>query len=405
MKTLPLLLVLSLLGNAALTYAVLRSAAPRSSPSREPAAASAASAPTSHAAATSSNASMPAAPAPTLWSRVYSDDIEQLAARLKEAGFSAREISAIVLPRLAEKFSIVQSGLRRPYWQSDLPNYADPAIREAMRRNGAEQQRLYEKFSTPVDLATDPAAQESARRRFGNLPLEKLQALQQLEADYQQLALKTVLERRTHPGETVTGDPLAAQNLIEQEKLADLAKILTPEELAQYELRNGTIARQLKWQLRTFQPTEQEYLAIYAVQKKYAAVLNDPTKTPGQQSGVMADIGKELAAILGPERAEDYAASTTTPSDETAILVQRLGLPARIAPQVRTLQRDFTTQAAAIRTNAQLSAADRAAQLSALAQQARAAVTAKLGAQGFEAYDDRKGEWIRALEKPAPGRP
>lgn len=404
MKTLPLLLVLSLLGNAALAYVLLRPAAIASSSlAREPAAATA---PTSHAAATSSNASMPAtAPAPNLWSRVYSDDIEQLAARLKEAGFSAREISAIVLPRLAEKFSIVQSGLRRPYWQSDLPNYADPAIREAMRRNGAEQQRLYEKFSNPVDLATDPAAQESARRRFGNLPLEKLQALQQLEADYQQLALKTVLERRTRPGETVTGDPLAAQNLIEQEKLADLAKILTPEELAQYELRNGTIARQLKWQLRTFQPTEQEYLAIYAVQKKYAAVLNDPTKTPGQQSGVMADIGKELAAILGPERAEDYAASTTNPSDETAILVQRLGLPARIAPQVRTLQRDFTTQAAAIRTNAQLSAADRAAQLSALAQQARAAVTAKLGAQGFEAYDDRKGEWIRALEKPAPGRP
>lgn len=407
MKSLPILLVLSLLGNAALLYAVMRPPAPaRLAVEKAPTASASDHRPVAVPAPTTAVTAAPGIAPQSLWSRVNSDDIDELAARLKAAGFNAREVLAIVGPRVSEKFSPFGPGITRPYWQLDRPDFSDPKVQETFRRNAQEGQRMVDKFwNSPELLATDLDAQEVARMRFGALPLEKLQALQQIESDYQQLSLKASLERASRPGETSTGDPAAALRLIDQEKLADIAKLLTPDEFAAYETRSSPIAQTLRYQLRTFQPTEQEYLAIFALRKSYEAQLNDPTKTPGQLNGVMSDMRKDVAQILGPDRAGDYAAATQNANDETANLVLRLGLPARIAPQVRTLQKDFTAQAAAIRANAQLAATDRAAQLSALAQQARTALSAKLGAQGFEVYDDRKGEWIRALENPAPGKP
>jgi hypothetical protein len=51
-----------------------------------------------------------------------------------------------------------------------------------------------------------------------------------------------------------------------------------------------------------------------------------------------------------------------------------------------------------IRASTGLSLEERKTQLAALARQAQTELTTKLGADGYEAYTDLKGEWIRALQ-------
>jgi hypothetical protein len=77
-----------------------------------------------------------------------------------------------------------------------------------------------------------------------------------------------------------------------------------------------------------------------------------------------------------------------------------------VAVEVRQVQQDLTQRANDIRANTQLTPNDRSAQLNALASQAETQLTAKLGADGFEAYSDLKGDWMRALRpKPAISSP
>ncbi len=67
--------------------------------------------------------------------------------------------------------------------------------------------------------------------------------------------------------------------LLNRERRADLERVLTPEELFEYDLRQGPTAMRLRSQLAAFQPTEEEYRAIFTVQHALdrRAVATRPT--------------------------------------------------------------------------------------------------------------------------------
>jgi hypothetical protein len=151
--------------------------------------------------------------------------------------------------------------------------------------------------------------------------------------------------------------------------------------------------------LTTFQPTEDEYRALFTIHKSVGDQLRDPGLTPDARKTLTAEIANRVKAVLGEDRALDYDAAVNQNSrDQTASLVSRLGLPARVAAEVRQTQQDFTQRAKDLRADTSLPVQERNAQLAALARQAESQLTAKLGANGYEAYTDLKGEWIRALQ-------
>jgi hypothetical protein len=325
------------------------------------------------------------------WSQIETDDFDELARRLKAAGFSSQEIRAILSARITEKYT---NGSRQlPYWQSEYPNYADPKVQEKQ----AEQEALYRKYVFgPQHLADDPEQLRWAQRRYGALPMEKLQAIATIEADYRE-----VMNKRSSQKQTALDDPNAARaayELIQKEQEADIAKVLTPEEYADYELRSGPIANRLRFRLEAFQPSEEEYKTIFAIEKSFAAKTADTSLTGEARQALQEQMTNEVASALGPDRALDYQESTRNGGDRVSRLVTALGLPPRVNSQIRTMQQDYTERAKTVRADPQLPAADRTAQLSALAQEARAKLSTTLGAEGYEAYNDMKGDWIRALE-------
>jgi len=401
-----LFLSLSLVANAVLVAAYL--AAP-ARPVRATLAASVShpSGPTLPASTVVPSSAATASPSPgrSSWAAINTDDIDELARRLKAAGFTRAEMREILARRIGQVFSANPGGdtaKATPYWRTTY-RYESPtgAAGETRRKQMAEQQKFYQKYLWGMDnLAEDPEQLAWAKRRWGDVSLDKLQALARIESDYQDLANKQYTEHQVRPGETAGfGDHL----LIEKERLADIAKVLTPEEYATYELRASPLASSLRYQLEAFQPTEEEYKTIFAIQKPYHDQFYDPQLGPDARKALAAEITAKVSAALGADRALDYDAAVNQNSqDKTASLVARLGLPARVASEVRQVQQDFTQRAMEIRANTQLAPNDRSAQLDTLARQAETQLTAKLGANGFEAYSDIKGDWLRAIQAKGP---
>jgi hypothetical protein len=225
---------------------------------------------------------------------------------------------------------------------------------------------------------------------------EKVRALAIIEADYRELLMKTATIRTRRPGEEEDKQQKDYE-LLQKEKEADIARLLSPEEYAEYELRSSALASRLQEHLERFQPTEAEYKTLFAIQKTFDAKLKDANLSGEARDALQREMTAQVVAALGSDRAQDYE-EIQHEEDQTARVVARLGLPARVATQVRSLQKEYVQRGTTVRSDAQLLPAERTAQLAALAQEARARLSAALGVEGFEAYSDLKGDWLRALE-------
>lgn len=411
MKPRAILLTLSLLANAGLVIAYFAaSAAPSHSAAgtQDLVGAGPAKPATANPAASQSEAAkrVAASAAGFSWAAIATDDLDEFVRRLKAAGFTPPEVRLILQRQIAETTRMPGSGdatKSTPYWRPPY-RYDVPTGKaaEELRQRIAEQARLQRKYLMgPDSLTDDPEQIDAAKRRWGDLPLEKLQAITTIEADYQELTMKQYAEQRTRPGEE--SNAMDAQRLLQQEHLADIAKVLTPEEFAAYELRASSTANVLRFRLGTFNATEEEYKALFAITKAYEARFDDRQLGPEARKALTDEINAKVKATLGSERALDYDAAVNQNSqDKTAGLVSRLGLPARVATEVRQAQQDFTQRAKEIRANTQLAPNERSTQLDALARQAETQLTSKLGADGFEAYFDIKGDWLRAIQAKGP---
>jgi hypothetical protein len=170
--------------------------------------------------------------------------------------------------------------------------------------------------------------------------------------------------------------------IIEQEERADLAAILTPEELREYDLRTSRTASTLRNTLGSFEPTEEEFVAIFEAYRVAEEKLG-----AGNQSELRRAVLASLKEQLDSDR-------------HTALLQ----LPRSTVGEVASLRDDYLARAAALRHQRDLPDAERNAQLAALQNEAIAKITSKLGERGLRAYRSFDGVWLQALG-PTAARP
>jgi hypothetical protein len=402
MKTPALLLIVSLVANGALVAALARrSPAPRSS---APVSTTASSATTTTAAAVSPELAATAnvnVPVANLWSRLHSDNLDELKHRLQAAGFPPKHVRTLLSLAIhdrmnAEREARLGKPESTPYWKptwSTDREYQKQSV-EIYRQTRALD---YQYVSGPDSLVDDEEARIAAQRRFGKLPLEKLQQLTSLERDAEDLQMKLSAQSTGPMDDEAVKAARDAYQALEKEKMAQLAQILTPAELEQYELR-GYQAAGLARQLSAFQPTEDEFKLIYALEKSFRQTVSDRTLTPAQRSAKSEEQQALITAALGEERAADYLAVSQAGSDNLPLLIARLELPLSTLGAINTVRTDINQRAQAIGNDPKLTAVQRDSQLAALAREANEKLTATLGSKrGYDAYMDLKGDWVRAL--------
>ena len=407
-----ILLALSLAANAALYYQ--RSVAARPTPvasalSDTTGAAGTSSATAAGAAVTASKEEM--AKLATLWTQLQSGDPKTMVARLRAAGFSPAMIRAIIGAQVSEQFAARRKALlaqqpENPYWKSRMHSPIDPKTMSELRDLGREQNNVLKDLLGPDNVPGSEEMQAYQRRQFGDLPREKLDQMQSIVSDYSDL--------RNQVYSAANGVMLPEDReklaLLEKEQHADLAALLSPQELENYELRSSPTANQLRSLLAGFDPTEDEFRAIFratrAAEEQYGSISTgggNPNLYRQIQTAALA----QAQASLTPERYAELKQATDPQYSMASRLAARLELPSSAATALVAVQQDTLKRIGALRSDQSLTPADRSAQTNAIAQEAEAKLLNVLGGtRGLEAYKQFGGQWLQnVLPKTPPGPP
>jgi hypothetical protein len=215
------------------------------------------------------------------------------------------------------------------------------------------------------------------------LPPERARAVVWLEEDYD-LLMRDIFLRDPQGRGAIDEEAL---RMLEQERLQDLSRLLTPEELEYYELRTSALAQRLRDQLQGFAPSEEEFQTIFRAAR---AREIDPAGAPHSHD--------ELRQVLGEERFEAYLMETDEDFQQLARLTDRLQLPAARALEVQRFANFAEEKQEQIHSDIDLDAEDRAEALRLLLEEGREIVLENLGPQGYELYLESGGWWLRDLE-------
>jgi hypothetical protein len=339
-----------------------------------------------------------------VWATLQTDDLKALIARLRAAGFSPAVIRAIVSARIDALFSARMTELAgmidTPYWKPSQNAYLNSKYQEARSqvyrdRTKAMKELLGDDYFAGIG---DVTAQQ--KRLFGDLPKAKIDLIQRVVDDYTEMAsqIKAGMQGITLPEDR---EKLA---LLEKEKHADLAALLSPAELEDYEMRNSPILNRLRGSLTVMDASAEEFAAIYRAQQPYASTLY-PTTGGGTTQAMMrerneaqAKVNEALKVSLGAERYADYTRASDYEYQNLYRMAQRDNVPVTAINQAYNVRDTIAKESISIQENSALTPEQRNAAQQELAAKARTQITAAVGSTAAEAYI-KDAYWLNALQK------
>ena len=341
-----------------------------------------------------------------VWESLHPDDLKGLVARLRAAGFPPSVIRSVVSSLIAAQFApryreVMGADPSTPFWKvsSNIFGANDTQRMEQYQQLNRDRSKLQRELLGDALLDNNGEVTAAQRRQFGDLSRSKIDLVQRISDDYAEMTSQV---RAGMQGITLPEDREKLA-LLDREKHADLAAVLTPEELADFEMRTSPIASMMRSRFGPFEPSEAEFRAIYQVQ---LAISNQFAASGGMQ-GIPYDLRSTLGqqyfdqmkAALGPERYPEYDRSQNRDFQQLAGLVQRANLSPDVATQAFNLRDTVATQSNQIFGDPTLGADQKLAALAALAQNTRAQLLASLGPTVGPAYLNLANQWLNNVER------
>ncbi len=341
------------------------------------------------------------------WASLNTSDLRTLVARLRAAGFSPVVIRAIVGARIEESFAVRMSALigslDAPFWKPDpFSSSQNPKFYEAQNqiyrdRTKALREILGDDYFAGSAIDTTTAQ----RRQFGDLPKSKIELVQRIVDDYAEMNSQV----KAAGGGITLPEDREKFALLEREKRADLATILTPAELEDYEMRNSVITSRLRNGLTIMEASAAEFAAIFRAQQPFAELLY-PTNSGSisfssdmsrQRTEAQKQIADQVRAALGEPRYADYARATSNDYQSLYRIAQRENIPMDAVNRAYDLRLSAAEESNRI-NDAKLSPADRTAALQALAATIKTKLIGALGGNAAETYAS-SASWLTAIQK------
>jgi hypothetical protein len=195
---------------------------------------------------------------------------------------------------------------------------------------------------------------------------------------------------------------------LQEEQRRDLAAILTPAELADYELRMSKTANQLRWKMTRFDGTEEEYRKVFNLQKAfddtqqtdaYGNPVNQGPDDWKKRQEAEKILNAQIKEALGADRYAEYARSQNHEYNQLQAAAKRLALPPETAATVFNLRTDVAAQSKAIADNENLAPDQKKQALADLAAKTRAQVVSSLGEEAAGVYMKGSMNWLNSVEK------
>jgi hypothetical protein len=235
------------------------------------------------------------APSPAAWNTFQDENLLQLGVRLRDSGFPIPVVREILFARIAEQPATERAAIRFAL-QKGNPQLAAEFLRDRPNEGGPSL------FEAPL------------RRQYGDLSEEKTKRLQQLLDDYNKLR-RQLWESRDR--DSLSHAP--EHQLLEKAQEDDIARLLTPPEFFEYELRSSQTARQMRRLLYSFDATEAEFRALFPLFRELG-FQGPPASSAALISVAMRDQWTKIAEpgfqarieqVLSPDRFADFRRATS----------------------------------------------------------------------------------------------
>jgi RNA polymerase sigma factor (sigma-70 family) len=337
----------------------------------------------------------------TLWESLRSDDLVTMAARLRDAGFTPSLVRTIMAVQVNEKFAgrleKLLNGERAPFWKAQG---ASPLADAKLL--GEYSQVLRDRSNTLRELLSDDFFQDlvgpGLKKAAGDLPKAKAEAARRIESDYADLAAQI---RAAAQGILLPED-LKKLEYLESEKQADLKDLLTPGELAEYQLRRSPLTGQLRLPMTLMNANEEEFRAIYGI----LASTNPPVNAFGSPMvsplisvvRTSPEAAEQLKATLGESRYAEYARYTDPEFQRLYRTTQGQGVSVEAMSRAFDVRGAVAQESNCIFSDASLDVEQKRAAFAALAQNARAQIVGALGQKAGSAYA-QSASWLSSVER------
>ena len=237
-----------------------------------------------------------------------------------------------------------------------------------------------------------------------NVPLaflspEKRAALRNLTQDYDEMMAKFGAG-----GGVQLASDREKLKLLRAERDRDLAALLTPAELADYELRTSPSAATVRSRYGDAIESEDDFKKLFALQKTFdekfpvdALTGRVTPETMRARSDAQRQMQDDIRAALGDE---SYAALRRASDPELRTLdslVSRLNLPAATTDRVAASRESYAAESQRINTDTSLSMPQRQAQLRDLGAKAKTDLATTLGSEAADAFVPR-ASWVGLLQ-------
>jgi hypothetical protein len=344
--------------------------------------------------------------APSFWQTLNSPDLTRLVAQLRAAGFPNSIVRSIIDAEIAARFAPQIKELTRemhetPYWKPDPSLYSGSTQRfEAISKILRERTQLLRSLLGQDAFASGSADPTAAQRRqYGSINPAKIDLVQRINDDYAEM---TGQIRASMQGITLPEDREKLA-LLEREKRADLAALLTPTELADYEMRTSPVTSRLRTPLGIMNASEAEFRAIFEIQQPYANVLNPVA--PGRNAESVRErneatkaINAQIKAALGDERFAQYERATNSEFQQLHRLAAGAGVSHDAIARAFDQRAPAAAASSAIANDRTLDATAKRQALQTLAQTTRTAILSTLGPVAGPAYVEN-ARWLTHIEQ------
>ena len=351
------------------------------------------------------------------WASIESTNYQTYITNLRGIGCPEETVRDIIITDISKLFAKRRAALRaqlQPYkfWQTGdaLQNdySSNPELQGQLQELEKEQRALVKEL-LGVDYRTEMNRywldENYDERMYGFLPAEKQDQLKTLQAKYDDLEQ----EIYTRSKGMLLDEDQEQLRRIEKQREAELAQVLTPEELEEYQLRNSSTANSMRAQMTGFQPTEDEFRKIFRLQKVFenefsqAFDVSDDAqsqiKARAQQDAQDA-LNDEIKKTLGDKRYAEYQRSQDPDYRTLTQVADRFALSPDVVNRVYSMKQEAERQKAALEANTLITDEQRQAALAAIAKETERSLAPIMG-PSWKAYYKAGGNWIKNLGTPA----
>jgi len=345
------------------------------------------------------------------WSQLESQDYKEYIARLRAFGVPEKTVRDIIFADVAKLYRPRFAALRPPpatrtnFWEEST-GYPSPRQtkeqREQLRALQKEQQELLKTLlgeNVHDERTRDAGGIDWFERNFSMVPGEHRDKVKEMQGRYQDIVSEIHERAAGYHDQDIQAELKAARKKFRDE----LSTVLTPPQLEDYELRTSDVASNMRYQLKTFEPNEDEFRSIFRYKQTMEEINltradSDPNRSHSPEE-IKAHQQKQkeaeetLAQALGTERGKEFKFSEQY---EYRNLMES-GVPKESIVQLAEMREQVESAAGRLRQDKTLSNEQRNEAFAAMRAETEKELAGLLGDRRARSYSANGGHWLRNL--------